>query len=1082
MACTWTTNGGLVTLPAFYNDSNPNQPTWTNPPFSHYDYSSPAGTVNPQRWVTAINGNGDVAGTQIDTNNAIHVNSAGVLWPSGGGSPRSFTSLECYAFLGGDGWDSYGIDTIWQASGPSCINNTGGGIAQADYWGPAPPLENWNHYYTINGSDINYFNYHDITGNDGRNFGAINDAGQLVGSTANGQAALFNSSGSPTSTFGPGSLYAINNATPPQMLGYLTNGLCLVDQTDNQGNPTNSYIPKPIQQLIVGSTNSPWGIGSATAINDHGLLTGTANYTPTNSTDTNTPGSHAVLLVPCIVNAYDRAVVGNITAPGGVQNVSIHIHNKTTGQDLGTFDHLLTPVNPDTSKPYVYAQQSDILSDTEVQDYQNGNADPRTLNQKVVFWLNGAGSTVVNFSTAFDDYGTVQIDVSFDGKQVFSQTVVMDNSIQEVTDLFSTVAQCVAGVRPAGMPQPTPNLIQAYQPSAFGTTGTADSDKTDPTQLPLPLATAGNTLGGTDTVARVDLYLPLSLQGATSGVAQVLLSPSNSVKLYDSTGTRISGSLLQLNFANPSGPLIGLKNSGTATLYLSGAALSDNTTLDLVYLDANNSVISQDTLQLSVVATVAENNSVNSHSNYGIASLHAANAPNGGYHSSIALPIMGGFSRHDMSGLRSQLALMAFGQTGIPEVDVTQYIIAHRTQISALMAFCAKRLVNTSPYWYDYNVQLRAKAVFVEGLIRGFWTALYGDYQLLASLAPQNNNEWLVLQLGGGVAGVISYRAALAFYSLCKDPVATLYMVGKFIDSVDKLLDNISDQSLNQMASDFDQSMLPFDNALWGQSALTALGLPQTSPEADKIISASYGYGCVLGFAGEMVVSTIALEGAGALTKGGTAVHDFGEAVETGKNIAQQMQKIKPVVPEVKLVAADVLQATSEGRTTEKTTQALEGAVDISYHIGGRLLRDCTGATAEQLAIELDGDILGAEELRGALQRGEISIPTRGKAIEYIQKYAKVYEDTSVNPASWRTTIKPGNYAIFYDTMEINPETGLYEPAGHVVYGKIEPDGFRWIYDNQSGTWYQTIDERTLFNNAHPDAEAVPFIKNPPAD
>ena len=209
------------------------------------------------------------------------------------------------------------------------INNTGGSVGFYSYSlnGADGTL-----IYTNNPTNAYYFPWEDDETTFANYYwNVINDANVVLGE----ELSYFDGSdntaiwqqGNINTNLGPGYLYALNNTTntngqpAPQILGYLTNGLCLIDYTDNQGNPTNAYVPKPLQQLIAGSTNSTWAITGAAGLNDYGLIAGNANYAGTNTNIAT--GPHAVLLLPVQIKTPSMPYGGNnsVHPVGPINNI-----------------------------------------------------------------------------------------------------------------------------------------------------------------------------------------------------------------------------------------------------------------------------------------------------------------------------------------------------------------------------------------------------------------------------------------------------------------------------------------------------------------------------------------------------------------------------------------------------------------------------------------------------------------------------------------------------------------------------------------------------------------------------------------
>jgi len=120
------------------------------------------------------------------------------------------------------------------------------------------------------------------------------------------------------------------------------------------------------------------------------------------------------------LKSKDRMFVGEIIIPANWQTVSLRFVNTTTGQTLGTYDHVLE--NLTAAKPTfkIYNHQSDIFSDADAEDAKH---DPAVTEQKVVFYKDDNDPKSLHFSSIFDDVGTIQVQVIQNGKQIaYGQT------------------------------------------------------------------------------------------------------------------------------------------------------------------------------------------------------------------------------------------------------------------------------------------------------------------------------------------------------------------------------------------------------------------------------------------------------------------------------------------------------------------------------------------------------------------------------------------------------------------------------------------------------------------------------------
>ena len=106
---------------------------------------------------------------------------------------------------------------------------------------------------------------------------------------------------------------------------------------------------------------------------------------------------------------------GQIKVDPSWKHTSFRFVNVTTKQDLGTYPDILENMKGGVATVKIYNHQSDIFSD---EDMKEAKTNPLITQQKVVFFKDDTDSTVVCFTSTFDDVGTVQVQVIQNGKML----------------------------------------------------------------------------------------------------------------------------------------------------------------------------------------------------------------------------------------------------------------------------------------------------------------------------------------------------------------------------------------------------------------------------------------------------------------------------------------------------------------------------------------------------------------------------------------------------------------------------------------------------------------------------------------
>lgn len=162
--------------------------------------------------------------------------------------------------------------------------------------------------------------------------------------------------------------------------------------------------------------------------------------------------------MPAEVVSRDRMIAGKFTIPSGWEDgFEIQFVNTTTGEDLGTYGHLLD----NQYGPRFDYSDSRLFDEWEQLAYEAGTLDPRIRTQGVTFCGNRIAGSPIEFYTAFGAVGDAEIRLIHNGGQVgvLKQTLTEDAAFGRVIDYVNELV----GDPPASVP-----AVLAGAPAAFG--------------------------------------------------------------------------------------------------------------------------------------------------------------------------------------------------------------------------------------------------------------------------------------------------------------------------------------------------------------------------------------------------------------------------------------------------------------------------------------------------------------------------------------------------------------------------------------------------------------------------------------
>ncbi len=162
--------------------------------------------------------------------------------------------------------------------------------------------------------------------------------------------------------------------------------------------------------------------------------------------------------MPAEVVSRDRMIAGKFTIPWGwEEGFEIQFVNTTTGEDLGTYGHLLD----NQYGPRFDYSDSRLFDEWERQGYEAGTLDPRISTQGVTFCGNRSAGYPIEFYTVFAAAGDVEIRLIHNGDQVgvIKQTLTVDAAFGRVIDYVNELV---------GDPSPSVPPVLAGAPAPFG--------------------------------------------------------------------------------------------------------------------------------------------------------------------------------------------------------------------------------------------------------------------------------------------------------------------------------------------------------------------------------------------------------------------------------------------------------------------------------------------------------------------------------------------------------------------------------------------------------------------------------------
>ena len=349
-------------------------------------------------------------------------------------------------------------------------------------------------------------------------------------------------------------------------------------------------------------------------------------------------GRYSLLKVD--VDSKDRMLGGSLDLSmfGDIKDeIGLQFVHQTTGETFGIYDI----GNPETEF-HIYDSEDDLLSDEQMDEYDQGNLDANAYEQDVVFIRDADNTDLVNFYTTFEATGEVEVIITKSGTELAKVTheLTEDTDFGEIlehVDARIDQPEITSVTLPAD-PHPDDfnfdsdfsdggsgaanDLITLHRPGTINYPGTAISEAEETTAANLLLSINNdNDEGGPagqqdnrdtsihpadDDLTKVVLRLP---QGADLNSGSFTLSSNalSSIRIFAADGqSALTGGDLTLNLDAPSGPLASLASTGTATLWIEGLSEFGDIYLRATHTAADSTTIS-DQAHFKTVGSLAWN-------------------------------------------------------------------------------------------------------------------------------------------------------------------------------------------------------------------------------------------------------------------------------------------------------------------------------------------------------------------------------------------------------------------------------------------------------------------------------------------
>lgn len=554
------------------------------------------------------------------------------------------------------------------------------------------------------------------------------------------------------------------------------------------------------------------------------------------------------LLFPFELTSEDRLLKGSLRIPEGWSDVSLSFRSTAdNGLDLGTFAKL-EPGAAD-SPTYIYASETDVLSDDEFEQAQDGTLDPRAASQPVVFYRDTEDPRRLHFATAFDQAGEIEIALTF-GPAAQRVTAKLTHTLVAQTEAAGLIATLDQRIESIDIPEVIDfdpdldgdgipdggsiDLIVASQPGTPSAPGpsVSEQDENDPDNLVLLANTDDDDFDGVadhlhttlaagdDDLARIVLRAPADLATA-AGKLTLTHTGGAALRLRLDTGPPVSSGA-SVDLAAPAGPLAQLSVGLPLVLYAEGLAPASDLTITLAYTPVGQSLPTvTDTVHLHVVDPD------------GLAALQNR-------HRYFVRP-------GDLGGIfaRSYAVNGAYRQhrLGLAPIGENQPL-----QNRGLLAKALLPVIGN----------LKITAAYYRGAADGFWMGIKSD--------------WQGLQDVGGAVGSV-----LAFYFV-EDNAGRIARVKALADQLREIKQAFDGVALRDLPGIMKQMATTITRDLY-TDAEAALGWEPIIPGLDPQVVA-YMAGVTTGFVGEQVL--VALIPGGAATKIGPVLRQVVLAVKSG--------------------------------------------------------------------------------------------------------------------------------------------------------------------------------------------------------
>jgi hypothetical protein len=372
----------------------------------------------------------------------------------------------------------------------------------------------------------------------------------------------------------------------------------------------------------LAGAQSEWQDIGGNAMNEDGIIVGSGS----DSTGITKP----ILLVPIELNSKDRLLQGSVEIPEGWTDFSLSFKNKSSGEDLGTFENLEPGGSTEVK---IYDSPEDFFSEEEMEAAAGGSVPANVENQKVTFARDPEKPRKLQFSTVFDDLGDIEITLKFGPNQTEGTVAHTLTANAAMADLIDYANDRITSIEVPGS-EDIPldldgdgspdsdggsgglnDILQPYNAGTMAKAGApvGEYGEEDPSNLVLAInddnddGEEGDHLDASDTkisaldndIVTLVLKRPAGLP-ENSGTLTLSVSNPAVVRLFSSAGDKPLADYT-VDLAAPSGDLSALAAGGSVKVYVEGLSASPNVTFTLTYRNAEGEIVLKDTARLMVV-------------------------------------------------------------------------------------------------------------------------------------------------------------------------------------------------------------------------------------------------------------------------------------------------------------------------------------------------------------------------------------------------------------------------------------------------------------------------------------------------